>query len=65
MDGQQISESEVTPQNGRPNHIMLGNYPGGTQYFAGNLDEIRIYDQALRKSQIAELFRREKTRPSK
>lgn len=65
MDGQQISESEVKPQNGRPNQIMLGNYPGGTQYFAGNLDEIRIYDQALRKSKIAELFRREKTRPSK
>jgi hypothetical protein len=39
---------------------MLGNYPGGTQYFAGWLDEIRIYDQALSIGKITELFRFEK-----
>ncbi len=64
LDGQQISESDVKPQSGRPNLLMLGNYPGGTQYFGGWLDEIRIYDQALSIRKVGELFRREKARPS-
>lgn len=65
LNGQQISESEVKPQSGRPNRLTLGNYPGGTQYFAGRLDEIQIYDQALDVSMIADLFSREKLRPFK
>jgi hypothetical protein len=65
LDGQQISESKVKPQSGRPNQLTLGNYPGGTQYFEGSLDEIQIYDKDLDSSKIAELFMREKARPSK
>ena len=56
LDGQLVSESEVKPQSGRPNYLMLGNYPGGTQYFAGSLDEILIYGQALSIDKITELF---------
>ncbi|MEC7771764.1 MAG: LamG domain-containing protein [Bacteroidota bacterium] len=60
LDGQSISKSETKPQSGRPNLLMLGNYPGGTQFFKGSLDEIRIYDQALSKIQVLELFELEK-----
>ncbi|SDD81872.1 Concanavalin A-like lectin/glucanases superfamily protein [Pricia antarctica] len=44
-------------QHGRPNILMLGNYPCGTQFFKGTLDEIRIYDNVLTAKQIAEQFR--------
>lgn len=60
LNGQQISKSMAKPQEGEPNLLMLGNYPGGTQFFKGSLDEIRIYDQALSIDQIQELFKLEK-----
>lgn len=61
IDGQPITKSEIKPQSGSPNLLMLGNYPGGTQFFKGSLDEIRIYDQALTKNQVLSLFEQEKT----
>ncbi|MEQ5789840.1 LamG domain-containing protein [Muricauda sp. NFXS6] len=60
LDGQSVSNSEIKPQTGSPKLLMLGNYPGGTQFFKGSLDEIRIYDQALTINQILELFEKEK-----
>lgn len=54
LNGEQIAKSEEKAQHGRPNLLMLGNYPGGTQFFKGVLDEIRIYDKALTTIQIAE-----------
>lgn len=60
LDGQPISKSEIKPPSGSPNLLMLGNYPGGTQFFKGSLDEIRIYDQALTPNQVRILFEREK-----
>jgi hypothetical protein len=36
---------------------MLGNYPGGDQYFKGKFDELRIYNRALNNSEIANLFK--------
>ena len=38
--------------DGAPNLLMFGNYPGGDQYFAGKLDEIRIYNRALSSVEI-------------
>ena len=61
LDGQPISRSEIKPQSGSPNLLMLGNYPGGTQFFKGSLDEIRIYDQALTNDQVQILFEHEKS----
>ena len=61
LDGQPISRSEIKPQSGSPNLLMLGNYPGGTQFFKGSLDEIRIFDQALTNHQVQILFEHEKS----
>lgn len=60
LDGKPISKSKIKPQSGSPNLLLLGNYPGGTQFFKGSLDEVRIYDQALSKDQVRILFEHEK-----
>jgi hypothetical protein len=60
LDGQPIIKSEIKAQSGSPNLLMLGNYPGGTQFFKGSLDEIRIYDRALTNNQVQILFEQEK-----
>lgn len=63
LDGSQVSSSMVSPQDGSPNLLMLGNYPGGTQFFQGTLDEIRVYDQTLTANQVQEQFDRERQQP--
>lgn len=60
LDGNQISKSKAPTQSGRPNLLMLGNYPGGTQFFKGSLDDINIYDKALTVNQVLDLFTTER-----
>lgn len=57
LDGNQISRSQMKPQSGSPNLLMIGNYPGGKQFFKGSMDEIQIYDHTLTADQIQELFK--------
>lgn len=52
LDGIQTATSTVKPQTGTPNMLMLGNYPGGDQYFAGSLDDLRIYNRVLPLDEI-------------
>jgi hypothetical protein len=56
LDGKQTAKSLVKPQLGMPKMLMLGNYPGGDQFFHGSLDEVRIYNRALSPSEINLLF---------
>lgn len=57
QDGRQTAQSSVQSQVGTPNMLMFGNYPGGDQYFAGSLDEVRIYNRALSPSEIGLLYK--------
>lgn len=57
LDGEQTAESSVKPQSGTPGMLMLGNYPGGDQFFHGSLDEVRIYNRALTSAEIDMLFK--------
>lgn len=56
LDGQQVSQSAAKPQIGTPNMLMFGNYPGGDQFFAGSLDDVRIYNHDLTQSKIDNLY---------
>jgi Concanavalin A-like lectin/glucanases superfamily len=56
LDGRQTAQSFVKPQQGRPNMLMFGNYPGGDQFFTGSLDDVLIYDRTLSPSEIERLF---------
>lgn len=58
LDGQQTAQSSVKPQVGTPNMLMFGNYPGGDQFFAGSIDEVRIYTRALSPSEIDLLYKK-------
>lgn len=60
LDGELTEMSDIKPQKGNPDFLMLGNYPGGTQFFKGSLDEIRIYEQALSRNQILALLNMKK-----
>jgi hypothetical protein len=35
---------------------MFGNYPSSDQYFAGKMDDIRIYNRQLDQDEITLLF---------
>lgn len=60
IDGLQVAEAGVKPQLGTPSVLMLGNYPGGDQFFSGVLDELRIYKRSLLPSEITAMYMREK-----
>jgi hypothetical protein len=57
IDGQEIAQSSVKPQSGTPNTLMFGNYPSGDQFFAGSLDDIKIYNRVLKPSEIETLYK--------
>ena len=56
LNGKKIATSRVKPKSGVPNLLMLGNYPGGDQFFKGKLDEIRIYKRALIPLEVNTLY---------
>ena len=56
IDGKFVTSSNIKPKKGVPNQLMLGNYPGGPQYFKGKIDEIRFYNRVLNDSEIELLF---------
>lgn len=56
IDGEKIASSMVKPKSGIPNQLMLGNYPGGNQFFKGKLDDIRIYNRALIPLEVNTLY---------
>jgi len=47
LDGEIMTTSTVKPKSGVPDLLMLGNYPGGDQFFKGKIDEVRIYNRVL------------------
>ncbi len=56
IDGNEVSASTVKPKSGVPNLLMLGNYPGGDQFFKGKIDDVRIYNRELNQSEIKTLY---------
>ena len=52
VNGKEISTSTAETQQGIPTLLMFGNYPSGDQYFAGDMDEIRIYNRELEQDEI-------------
>lgn len=56
LDGKKVAESTVQPQTGTPDMLMLGNYPGGDQYFAGCIDDVRIYNRPLSKAEVQIIY---------
>ena len=56
LDGEKISTLTVEPKSGIPNQLMYGNYPGGTQFFRGKLDEVRIYKSVLNQLEVETLY---------
>jgi len=56
IDGQMKAHSTKETQNGIPILLMFGNYPSGDQYFAGRLDEFRIYNRVINSSEINQLY---------
>ncbi len=60
IDGLQVAEGSVSPQKGIPSLLMLGNYPGGNQFFSGVLDELRIYRRTLLPAEITAMYSQEK-----
>jgi hypothetical protein len=58
FDSKQLANSTESPCKGIPKQLMFGNYPSGSQYFRGKLDDIYIYNRILRPGEINNLFTR-------
>lgn len=56
INGIETSNSTAKTQQDTPTLLMLGNYPSGDQYFAGDMDEIRIYNRQLGEGEINSLL---------
>jgi RHS repeat-associated protein len=54
MDGIQANSSTAAPQTAVPTTLVFGRWNGGTaEYYAGKLDEVRIYSRTLSASEVA------------
>jgi hypothetical protein len=60
INGKEISNSTAKTQQDVPTLLMFGNYPSGNQYFAGDMDDIRIYNRELNQDEINSLFNERK-----
>jgi len=49
-----LTETSIDTQTDSP--ICIGRYFGGTRYFNGILDDVRIYDRALSENEVVELY---------
>lgn len=55
VDGMLKNTSVVEPQTAVPKKLEFGRWFGGSAYFAGNMDEVRIYKRALKEEEIPAL----------
>jgi len=53
VDGQPGVEGETEPSNRTPTSAWLGSVNGSSAFFAGDMDEVRVYAAALSSSTIA------------
>jgi hypothetical protein len=56
INSNEMSNSTKRTQQDTPTLLMFGNYPSGDQYFAGDLDDVRIYNRTLNQHEITILF---------
>ena len=58
LNGQLINSANISPQYAGPNFrdYILGRNRGGQYYFAGNIDEVRIYNRDLSETEIQALY---------
>lgn len=52
VDGVVANVSTVAAQTATPSRLDFGFTPGWGEFFAGRLDEVRIYDRALRAAEV-------------
>ncbi|MDQ2828271.1 MAG: LamG domain-containing protein, partial [Chloroflexota bacterium] len=52
VDGVRVATSTVPPQTATPTALQFGRWTGGSEYFQGALDDVRIYTRALSLSEV-------------
>ena len=55
IDGTSVNTSTTATNTGAATALTAGMTPGGTNYFNGDLDEIRVYNRALSAAEISSL----------
>ena len=59
VDGQEVARNTIGARTlNTTNALRIGeNWSQGNSFFAGNLDEVRVYDRALTAGEVDQLFR--------
>jgi hypothetical protein len=55
LDGGTATTSTVAPDTGAATSVWIGTYNGGSELWAGSLDDVRIYSRVLAATEIAAL----------
>jgi fibronectin type 3 domain-containing protein len=55
IDGIEVNTSIVAAQTAVPDNLEFGRWSGGSEYFAGLLDEVQVYGGTLTPAQVAGL----------
>ena len=56
LDGKRRASGTVPPIGNAPSSINIGRHDGpGFSYFAGRIDDVRLYNRALSEAEVAEL----------
>ena len=56
FNGAEVGNSTIVPRGANTNLLEIGRNGGGTEYFKGTLDEVRIYNRALTQAEIQALM---------
>ena len=52
VDGALAASSTLTPQTATPTKLEFGRWTGGSEYFQGTLDDVRVYTRALSAAEV-------------
>jgi hypothetical protein len=55
LNGTQVNTSTTAPQTDTPTALNLGRWVGGSEYYAGKLDEVKVYSRTLTAAEVAGL----------
>jgi hypothetical protein len=56
VDGVLDNTSTTAPQTATPTAVNIGRWTGGSEYFEGTVDDIRVYDRALSSEEIETMY---------
>jgi hypothetical protein len=56
VDGTEVNNSVTATDSGTPDTVNIGRFTGGSEYFNGKIDDVRLYSRTLSASEVKQLY---------